>query len=251
MTGTDNSIEKYVIFSERLLSKMKASLDPGARVFDLGSGGGKLVEAFLDGGYECLGADLYGDATHYKRLKNLRKIESLDPYVLPFSSAEFDFSLSQNVLEHVQDYDATFAELSRIMKPGAYSLHMFPPKLTPIEQHVFVPGATIFQSYWYLYIWSWFSNLNPKWRGTERARLSWSEAAHRNQEFLKVGCNYLSGEEILVHARRHFSHASYADRYLFEFWPGKISKFNKLVKLFPFLLSIHSAFRMRVLLVQK
>ena len=251
MAMKDVSIDKYVTFSERILSRLDAALNRESRVFDLESGGGKLVEAFLDRGYKCFGADIYVDNSISKRPEYLRTIKSLDPYILPFANAEFDFSLSQNVFEHVQDYDATFAELSRIMKPGAYSLHMFPSKLSPIEQHVFVPGATVFQSYWYLYIWSWFSNLNPKWRGTERARMGWSEAAHNNQEFLKTGCNYLSGEEILAHARRHFSTAYFADNYLFEYWPGKIANLNKLVQIFPLLLRIHSAFRTRVLLVQK
>jgi SAM-dependent methyltransferase len=251
MTQPDRSSEKYIQFSERLLRELDSPLAPGSKVFDLGSGSGKLVKAFRDNGYDCLGADLYGDQGIDKNHEHLSNIESLVPYILPFDNDEFDYALSQNVFEHVQDYDTTFSELARILKPGAFSLHMFPTRYYPIEEHVFVPGASIFRSYAYLYSWSWFSKLNPKWRRTERIQLSWSDTAHRNKEFLDIAVNYLTGDEILDYAQRHFTSATFIDHYFFKLWPGKISKMNKLTQLFPFLLKLHSTFRMRILLVKK
>jgi ubiquinone/menaquinone biosynthesis C-methylase UbiE len=245
------SIRKYVTFSERILAKLGSPLFPNARVFDLGSGGGNLARSFHDSGYECFGADLYSEGGPQTKFPYLTKIDSLDPYVLPYDDSEFDFAISQNVFEHVEDYDSTLSELSRILKPGAYSLHMFPARYNLIEQHVHVPGGTLFQSYGYLLFWAWFSNLNPKWRNSPRGRQKWSLTAANNRKFLQESTNYLTGREILSKAEKYFSSAEFVDRYLFEFWPGKITGLKPLVDIFPFLLRLHSAFRMRVLLVRK
>jgi SAM-dependent methyltransferase len=244
-------INKYVVFSERLLENLGAPLTENAKVFDLGSGSGNLVNSFRERGYDCLGADLYGEGGVHETQAHLSNIDSVSPYILPYESSTFSFAISQNVFEHVMDYDSTLSELSRVLKPGSVSLHMFPARYIPIEEHVFIPWASIFQSYAYLYCWSWFSKLSPKWRRSERGKLSWTETANRNKEFLEVGLNYLPGEEILVCAKRHFSTAYFGDKYLFGLWPGRISKLETLTRIFPFILKLHSAFRMRVLILRK
>lgn len=42
---------------------------------------------------------------------------------LPFADASFDFCWSDAVLEHVSPIDTCFAEMSRVMKPGALAFH--------------------------------------------------------------------------------------------------------------------------------
>ncbi len=50
-----------------------------------------------------------------------------DTRVLPFGDNTFDFVVSDEVLEHVQDHAWAFAEIERVMKPGGINLRYFPP----------------------------------------------------------------------------------------------------------------------------
>ena len=88
-------------------------LPDGARVLDLGCGNGSGVAALLALGYEAVGCDLRlrKSGPHRDRLYRegrLRVMES--PRRLPFDDETFDGVFSQNVLEHVQDYEATLSE---------------------------------------------------------------------------------------------------------------------------------------------
>lgn len=248
---------RIALFFERLLEELENPLFLGARIFDLGSGGGDIVRALRSKGYNAFGADFYnldGSNSHDELLQQnefLLPIKSLQPYELPYEDDSFDFALSQNVFEHVMDYEGTLRELARIVKPGSYSLHLFPSKYTPIEPHVHIPGATLFQSYPYLFFWSWFSKRNPKFRKTGKPKDSWSELATNNAAFLQDHVNYLDGSEILRHAQKHFTSAKFIDATLFKLWPGRLSQLHPLARALPFLLPIHSACRMRVLLLRK
>ena len=130
-------------------------LPDGARVLDLGCGNGSGVAALLALGCEAVGCDLrlrksWPHRDRLYREGRLRVMES--PRRLPFDDETFDGVFSHNVLEHVQDYEATLSEIARVLKPNGVSVHMFPSCWTLVEGHVHVPLATFFWPYWYLWV---------------------------------------------------------------------------------------------------
>jgi ubiquinone/menaquinone biosynthesis C-methylase UbiE len=104
------------------------------------------------------------------------------------------------------DYDAALAELRRVMKPGGVFLHMFPPRTTPIEPHVFVPLATVVRSKAWLYMWALLGIRNQFQRG-----LSAAEVAESNRRYLLSSTNYLTRRQIVALFRRYFGQVRFAE----------------------------------------
>ncbi len=59
----------------------------------------------------------------------------------PYPDGFFHAIVSNQVLEHVADHGAFFAELNRTLAPGGFSAHLFPLKNYIYEGHLFVPFA--------------------------------------------------------------------------------------------------------------
>lgn len=196
---------------ERLLQHFGHS--PAMSVLDLGCGKGALVAALRSQGYDAYGCDIAGskasafvaDADGENRL---RAIE-LQPYRLPFDDACFDCVLSSQVLEHVMDYDSTFREIHRVLKPGGISLHTFPSRYGLIEPHVQVPLASIIRSRFWLQLWARLGIRNPFQNGKPA-----SEVARLNHDYLHAHTNYLTKAQIKQHARI-FAEASFAESVFF------------------------------------
>jgi ubiquinone/menaquinone biosynthesis C-methylase UbiE len=58
---------------------------------------------------------------------------------IPFEDNYFDFIVSNQVIEHVEDIDLTFAEFRRVLKPGGQILNIFPDKNIWREGHCGIP----------------------------------------------------------------------------------------------------------------
>ena len=191
----------------RILADLGAPIPPGARVLDLGCGAGRLIKAALDRGFDGWGCDfdtgIQADsvdhelATKMAASGRLLRIET--PYRLPFDDAMFDVVISDQVFEHVQDFEATIAELHRVMKPGAVFLHTFPPRYCPVERHIFVPLASWFHPRWWLMVWATLGVRNPFQKG-----LSVRETVERNERFMREGVNYPPDHEVNRHFSRKF-----------------------------------------------
>lgn len=192
---------------ERLLQHF--SHCPPMSVLDLGCGKGALVAALRSQGYDAYGCDIagskasafVGDADSENRL---RAIEP-HPYRLPFDDASFDCVLSSQVLEHVMDYESTFKEIHRVLKPGGISLHTFPSRYGLIEPHVLVPLASIFRNRPWLQLWARLGIRNQFQHGKRT-----SEVVRLNHDYLHAHTNYLTQAQIKHHARI-FSHASFVE----------------------------------------
>lgn len=188
-------------------------LTPSHTILDLGCGKGALVESLKCQGYDAYGCDIAdSDASDYEEnqaVKSyLRAIET-QPYTLPFDDDQFDYVISDVVLEHVVDYESLFKEIHRVLKPGGVSLHVFPGRYVPIEPHVFVPLATILRGRVWLNLWAIIGIRNQFQSGK-----SAKEVAGLNFRYLNAHTNYPTNGTIIRHAHL-FSVATFREDIFF------------------------------------
>ena len=125
-------------------AKAIASTSPGARVLDYGCGAGELVVAGRKCGLDIVGADVFyegGSSRHEARATGLlgTAITEIRQGRLEYGNGVFDLVVTNQVIEHTRDLDAVLAEVSRVMKPDAKLLSIFPTKEVVREGHVGIP----------------------------------------------------------------------------------------------------------------
>jgi ubiquinone/menaquinone biosynthesis C-methylase UbiE len=230
-----------------LLAELGYPLSTSARILDLGCGNGDDVRGYIDLGYDAFGCDLqFKDGPHLASLatsQRLRLIAS-DPYHLPFENESFELVLSEQVFDHVQDYDSTLAELKRVLCPGGVSLHIFPPRYTIIEPHVHIPLATLVQCHTWILVWT---TLGIRQTGQETATAR--QAALDETAYLKSSTNYLSTKEIINHVAQHFEEHRWCELEALRY--SSQSKYYPVLRHIPLIRSLLSNFGMRVLFVRK
>jgi demethylmenaquinone methyltransferase/2-methoxy-6-polyprenyl-1,4-benzoquinol methylase len=93
---------------------------PGARVLDLGCGTGKLA-ALLASRCHVVGLDVSAEMLWLARRTHGRRLRYVQgsAFRLPFCPGSFDAGMSGFVLRNLNDLPAAFAELSRVLRPGA------------------------------------------------------------------------------------------------------------------------------------
>jgi SAM-dependent methyltransferase len=232
---------KHRELHRQLLRELGHKLEPGARVLDYGCGAGNMVAEYCAAGYDAFGCDIRLDSES-ERLRPLASSAGS----IPFSDASFDFVYSDQVMEHVQDHNRAFAEIKRVMKPGAVSLHIFPAKLKPIENHVFVPFGGVLQSRGWLSFWASLGIRNSFQQG-KSAR----EVVELNSEYLTKRTNYLSRAEILKALAPHFGAPVFAEKYMLKHSYGSARRIYPLAKALPFVAKLYSSFYSRVVFFQK
>lgn len=182
----------------------RGGLARGDRVLDFGCGSGRHVREFAAAGYEVTGVDrpveqlvaAWGDLSADGRA-NLHLSDAGGNF--PFPSESFDFCYSTSVFEHVMNYDKPISEIARVLKPGAWTLHIFPARWRPVEPHIFTPFGGRFQHPALISLWARLGIRNSFQR-----RLSAAETAARNVEYSRCGINYPTKREISQAFGRHF-----------------------------------------------
>lgn len=105
-----------------------------ARILDIGCGLGVYVRKFREFSDDVVGIDI-----DPKRLREgARTTPGLMLAVgeyLPFRDDAFDVVVLNEVIEHVQDDQATIAEAVRILRPGGRIVIYAPNRLFPFETH--------------------------------------------------------------------------------------------------------------------
>ena len=227
-------------------------LNAEATILDFGCGAGRSVHVLRDFGYKAYGCDIAMDAdTTYNSededidtdsmvRQNILRLISDNPYSLPFEDGTFDFIFSEQVLEHVQNYSEVTSELCRILKPGGICLHIFRCDYL-IESHVYVPFASIISSYYWLLFWA-----SMRIRNEYQTGLSATETARLNFEYLRDCTNYLPKKTIKDHFDDYFDEVVFCEE-LFLRHSKRGRKLSTLIKWFPFLPSIYSTLKARVL----
>jgi SAM-dependent methyltransferase len=232
---------RHLELHQKILRELGHSLEPGAQILDFGCGAGKMVEQYCKAGYNAFGCDLRIE----HESERLRRIDP-ETCSLPFADNVFDFVFSDQVLEHVQDQARAFAEMRRVMKPGAVSLHIFPAKLKPTEAHVLVPLGGLIQNRWWLTLWALLGIRNSFQTGK-----GFREVVDLNFNYLRDRTNYLSKSEIIAAACASFDNLTFAEKEMIKHTYGGAHRLYPLVKWAPFIATLYSAFYCRVIFFQK
>ncbi len=101
-----------------------ANVRRGARVLDLGCGGGVLA-LLKRKDVELIGVDLSAQCAEVSRRNGYDATYVAQLEALPFADATFDYVVSLDVLGHIafEDKDAVLAEIKRVLRPAGVTLH--------------------------------------------------------------------------------------------------------------------------------
>lgn len=219
-----------------------------ATVLDVGCGNGDAVKEFRECGYLAYGCDIkFKKGENVDLLKAHGWIRLMDPhtYTFPFNDNQFDWLVSDQVLEHVADYSSSMREMYRVLKPGGICLHIFPSRYMPIEPHVYVPLATVIQDRWWLDLWAHLGIRTIEQRGLKAA-----EVARSNYEYLHSNTNYLTKAQIERYVSEYFCDIRFCENLFLKYsrrgrWVYRISG------VFPALANLYGTFRNRVMVCRK
>ncbi|MBC6456963.1 class I SAM-dependent methyltransferase [Actinomadura sp. HBU206391] len=104
------------------------------RAIDVGAAGGGNTRVLLQHGWQAVAVDWSEGAVEIARRRGVEAYRA-DPRFLPVPSAEYDFALALNVLEHVEDDRAVAAEIARVLRPDGRALIAVPADPTLWSTH--------------------------------------------------------------------------------------------------------------------
>jgi ubiquinone/menaquinone biosynthesis C-methylase UbiE len=237
---TDTNGRKNIDLYKAIARDLGHDITAGSVILDFGCGEGQMVRQLRELGFEAYGADIViSGQNHFLRLIP-------NPYRIPFDDRTFDAVFSCSVLEHVKNLSEAVSEIHRVLKPGGFCLHFFPPKLRPIEDHIFVPFAGAIQGYPWLLFWS-FLGIRNSFGKTRQYR----ENAALNYKFLKGKTAYISKRKLRECASRCFENVIFAEKYHIRHSYGRARLLYPLITVLPPVASLYSSFHMRVLFCVK
>jgi SAM-dependent methyltransferase len=191
-----------------VLEAASGPIPAGVKFLDLGCGVGAGVAALVAAGYDAQGVDImeywgkdedlfWLEARPPIDIRDRLRVAPLVPYRLPFESGTFDYLISMQVLEHVDDRHAVFAEIARVLKPGAISVHFYPDPWWPVmEGHINVPFSPLCKLDWYLKLAALAG-----FRSARQGGLSWREVYRANAAQMEM-THYAPRHRILRDASR-------------------------------------------------
>lgn len=114
------------------------------RVLDYGCGAGQIIKELQKSNVDAFGCDVFYEGGDYSKSVDTRYfddgvIKIMEGNTIPFDDASFDFVISNQVMEHVENLDSVLAEIHRTLKPGGLVLSLFPDKSVWREGHCGVP----------------------------------------------------------------------------------------------------------------
>jgi len=230
-----------------ILREAGCQVTPQSRILDFGCGSGVGVQAMREAGYEAYGTDI-----EPKDVEGVDTSQMVDQGwicwnreagdALPFADDSFDYVFSDQVFEHIHDYDAALSELARVMCPTGASLHVFPSRGRPLEAHVFVPFSAVIRTRWWMTMWVRLGIRRQRHQG-----LPVSEVVDRNLRFLGRRTNYLPGTVIKREFQRHFEDVQFVEHWFLKH-SGRGRHLYSASRLLPFLPHLFRSFQTRVVL---
>jgi ubiquinone/menaquinone biosynthesis C-methylase UbiE len=237
--------QKFVQTHKNILHEKGFEITPDSRILDFGCGAGREVYLFRQMGYKAHGCDIkdvFDDMQKQCEQEKLvsngevvfRKID-MNNYRLPFDDDSFDYVFSNQVFEHVQNYQEALSEIYRVLKPGGCSLHFFPARYRPVEPHVFVPFAGVFRSYGYLLFWAFMGIRNSFQKG-----FGFKKVAKANLEYLTTRTTYFTAAKIHDKVFNQFGNVSFVEKYFIKYGGGRLSNLQKFPFIDPLIRSFHT-----------
>ncbi len=178
-------------------------------------------KSFSFSGYDVCDHSVQQEGFFQQGLKNLYKADPTYPWdqsVLlieqdqpwPFKNQQFDFIISNQVLEHVIDRNHFFSEIHRCLKPDGVSTHLFPVMECILDGHIFIPYIHRFKNrerlkhfIFALSLMGWgsyWSSPEKKKNGFSlRGLKKWSEF---NADYILSSCHYMTLKELKTYARQ-------------------------------------------------
>jgi SAM-dependent methyltransferase len=196
-------------------------LDHKATILDFGCGNGLGVKDLLDIGFDAWGADI---AKTWPDSDERLKLITTQPYRLPFDNDSFDAIISEQVMEHVFEYDMVFAEIARVLKPNGVSAHRFPGPGSLIEGHTNIPLAFMCRHKPWLWLWTFAGR-------RRKGEQIIASAAYRASIELMKSAHYPRKSTLVEAALRHGLTASFHDTEEFLWRGGGGSIFSAAKKL--------------------
>jgi SAM-dependent methyltransferase len=112
-------------------------------VLDYGCGAGQIIRELGKRNIEAFGCDVFYEGGDYSSAVPKEwagtRVRRIEDGKIPFPSEHFDFIVNNQVMEHVEDYDAVLAEMQRVLKPGGAVLSLFPDRSVWREGHCGIP----------------------------------------------------------------------------------------------------------------
>jgi 2-polyprenyl-6-hydroxyphenyl methylase / 3-demethylubiquinone-9 3-methyltransferase len=113
---------RFAYFMEILKQKSGGNVS-GKKLLDVGCGGGYLSEEFAKTGLDVTGIDPSQNTLRAARAHAAQSLLRIDyeegrAEAIPFVDSSFDYVCCCDVLEHVDDVNATISEIARVLKPG-------------------------------------------------------------------------------------------------------------------------------------
>jgi SAM-dependent methyltransferase len=226
----------------QILHELGYAVNQQSTILDFGCGDGERVCEFRKLGYNAFGVDI----KLAEQSEFLRLIESTGNYRIPFADQTFDFVYSNQVFEHVRNHQTALSEIWRVLKPGGISLHLFPPRHRPIEDHTYVPFAGLFQGRLWLTVWALLGVRNSFQNG-----LTFTEVAARNHKYLRENTCYLTKRDIRRLIQSRFRNVIFAEEAFIKHSYGRARYLQSFVKVCPFISSLISSFHLRVVFFAK
>ena len=124
--------------TELFAARVRAALDPTARLLDLGCGRGGLVEQLAHPTAQIAGVDPDFDSLRQHRLPGLPR--AVAGSGLPFVASAFDVVVASWLLEHLPQPAATFAEVARVLRPGGAFVFITPNARHPLAWANYLAG---------------------------------------------------------------------------------------------------------------
>jgi ubiquinone/menaquinone biosynthesis C-methylase UbiE len=132
---TRESWRDWCIEACHLMDLMRAPR--GARVLEIGCGGGGLLRLLRERGVNVVGVDTLDAALNlaHERFTTENLVRLGDDDALPFCNGAFDAVVAQHVIEHLPDVIAALCEWKRILKPGGRIVLATPNARYPDPAH--------------------------------------------------------------------------------------------------------------------
>lgn len=212
----------YTLDQSELMTRDK----PNARILDYGCGKGLVVAEGRRRGLNIYGADVfYGGSNARQEAEQAGllgdAVREIQDGRIDYEDESFDFIISNQVFEHIDDYQMPLAEINRVMKKDAKFLALFPSRDVIREGHIGIPCAHWFPKgartrFYYTALLRWLGIGKSNDTGSAK------EWAARKLDWLDKYTFYKEKKDIVSAFSNYFSMTWIEDDYIqYRFLNGK------------------------------